>query len=88
MWRKFGIDCLNKLRGMYAFLIYSKTDQKIFLEEILLGIKPLFFIEVNDEIAISSETKVLREVVSSEFNNNDLAELLIFGSAGDDRTGV
>ena len=87
MWRKFGPDCLDKLRGMYAFLIYSKSEQKIFFGRDPLGIKPLFFTERNGEIIISSETKVLREVVSSDFNTRDL-ELLMFGSTGDQRTGI
>ncbi len=88
MWKKFGIDCLNKLRGMYAYLIYSKTDQKIFFGRDPLGIKPLFYSIVDGDIVISSETKVLREVVSNETNLKDIPEILMFGTTGDERTGI
>ena len=88
MWQKFGINCLNKLRGMFSFLIYCKSKKKIYFGRDPLGIKPLFFAEENGDIIISSEKKVLREVVSNELNLSDIPELLIFGSNEDDRTGV
>ena len=37
---------------------------------------------------ISSETKVLREVVSNETNIKDIPEILMFGTTGDERTGI
>ena len=70
---------------MYAFLIYSKSE-KNFLWSRSSGNKALIFTERNGEIIVSSETKVLK-VVSSDFNTRDL-ELLMFGSTGDQKTGI
>ena len=44
LWQKYGINSLKKLRGMYAFLIYDKSEEKIYFGRDTLGIKSLFFI--------------------------------------------
>ena len=88
LWQKYGINSLKKLRGMYAFLIYDKSEEKIYFGRDPLGIKPLFFISEGNDLLVSSETKVLRGIGFSTFEKNSLKEILMFGSAGDDRTGI
>lgn len=88
MWKRYGIKALKKLRGMYAFLVFDKKLNKIFFGRDPLGIKPLFYSFSDNDILISSETKVLRETGFRGLNLQDLPEMLIFGSTGDDRTGI
>ena len=51
---------LTKLRGMFAFAIFNKNDNTIFVARDYFGIKPLYFIK-NDEkiLAFGSEIKSL-----------------------------
>ena len=73
---------------MYAFLIYDKSEEKIYFGRDPLGIKPLFFISEGNDLIVSSETKVLRGIGFSTFEKKSLQEILMFGSTGDDRTGI
>lgn len=50
-------DVLLQLRGMYAFAIYNKNDNSIFIARDRLGIKPLYYYNVNNELVFSSELK-------------------------------
>lgn len=50
-------DVLLKIRGMYAFAIYNKNDNSIFIARDRIGIKPLYYYNVNNELVFSSELK-------------------------------
>ena len=51
--------CVEKLRGMYAFLIWDEENQILFGARDIFGIKPLYYFENEDFIAFSSEYKSL-----------------------------
>ena len=54
----WGDDCLNKLNGMFAFVIYDSHSQTIFAARDRFGIKPLYYwISPKGFIAIASEIK-------------------------------
>jgi len=50
-------NCLNDLRGMFAFAIWDRKNKKLFLARDRLGKKPLVYRIKNGEIAFSSELK-------------------------------
>src|SRR5919197_413663 len=41
-WRRWGTDCLPRLRGMFAFGIFDERTGELVLARDQLGIKPLF----------------------------------------------
>ena len=43
LFRVYGKDCLNKLRGMFSFAIYDKQSRRLFIARDRLGIKPLYY---------------------------------------------
>jgi asparagine synthase (glutamine-hydrolysing) len=52
---EWNYKCLNKFRGMFAFVIYDKNEKTFFLARDRFGIKPLlFYINNNDFIFCSS----------------------------------
>ncbi len=50
---------LNYFRGMFAFSIYNKNTQELFIARDQFGIKPLFYTKVGDCFAFASELKTL-----------------------------
>jgi len=42
-WQEWGEGCVDRFRGMFAFALYDKNRQCLFLARDRLGIKPLFF---------------------------------------------
>ncbi|MEV7091847.1 asparagine synthase (glutamine-hydrolyzing) [Amycolatopsis sp. NPDC051045] len=58
-WRRWGTDCLPKLRGMFAFALFEEGTGELFLVRDQLGIKPLFFVQRNGGVAFASELKAL-----------------------------
>lgn len=61
MYEEYGIDFLNMINGMYAIAIWNRKDNKLFLARDRMGVKPLFYAIVNDEIVFSSEIKSILE---------------------------
>ena len=60
MYRQFGPGCVALLDGMFAFAIADK--QSLFLARDPLGIKPLYFVETDDNLYFASEIKALYEI--------------------------
>ena len=55
--------CLDKLRGMFAFIIYDEVKDIVFGARDHFGIKPLYYINNDEFIAFSSEYKSLVKLV-------------------------
>lgn len=52
-----GESCLNKLNGFFAFCIYDRQDQSMFLARDRFGIKPLLYQFDEDKFVFGSEMK-------------------------------
>jgi asparagine synthase (glutamine-hydrolysing) len=60
-WQEWGAECVTRFRGMFAFALYDRARQCIFLARDRLGVKPLFFAVVDGHTLIfGSELKVLK----------------------------
>lgn len=61
-WLEWGEDCVHKLRGMFAFAIWDRQKECLFVARDRLGIKPFFYsLLPTGEFLFGSELKVLRE---------------------------
>lgn len=59
-WQKWGVDCLPRLHGMFAFAIYDRAERTLLLARDRLGVKPLFMAQLSDgSLAFASELKGL-----------------------------
>jgi len=52
-----GKDCLNKLNGMFAFVIWDSVERKLFMARDRLGIKPLYWYRDETTFLFASEIK-------------------------------
>lgn len=56
-FHRWGFDCVNKFRGMWAFAIWDKKNKKLILCRDRIGVKPLFWYYKNGLFMFSSELK-------------------------------
>ena len=60
-YERWGAACLDKLVGMFAFLIWDEREQRLFAARDRFGVKPLYYHAGADgELALASEIKALR----------------------------
>lgn len=67
---EYGEECTKHLRGMFAFVIYDEENKKIFGARDHFGIKPLYYIENDEQFVFASEYKAI-----SNLSNNKVDEL-------------
>jgi asparagine synthase (glutamine-hydrolysing) len=72
---EWGKDCLHKFNGMWAFAIWDKQEQTMFLSRDRFGIKPLYYyFEAGKFFAFASETRNFKFL--DNFQRNINQELL------------
>jgi len=59
MYALYGANCLKYFNGQFAFSIWDKNKQEIFLARDRVGIRPLFYWAKNETFAFCSEIKGL-----------------------------
>ena len=59
LYRLHGPGCLSKLRGMFAFALWDRTQQRLFLARDRVGIKPLYILRTTNYFAFASEIKAI-----------------------------
>lgn len=64
-YRKWGIDCVNHLRGMFAFALWDESNQTIFCARDRFGIKPFYYMVMGDVFYFASEIKTLLPFVKN-----------------------
>jgi asparagine synthase (glutamine-hydrolysing) len=56
---EWGGECLKRFNGIYAFGIWDKNKRTLFAARDPLGVKPLFYTQVNGSLIFGSEIKAL-----------------------------
>ena len=59
LYRKYGFNFAEKLRGMYAIAIYDAPKDCLILARDPFGIKPLYYCESAQQFAFASEPRAL-----------------------------
>lgn len=83
-WAEWGVRAIDKLVGMFAFAVWDKQQQQLFLVRDRMGEKPLYFayIQNNPELGIvfASELKGLKHYpyIKTEMDSNAINHYLSF----------
>jgi asparagine synthase (glutamine-hydrolysing) len=81
LYEEYGSDCVNHLRGMFAFVIWDRRKRALFAARDRLGIKPFYYRWDGKSFLFGSEIKTILTYpgVDAEFDRGRLAEYLTFG---------
>ena len=60
-YEEWGMDCVQRLRGMFAFAIWDERQRKLFLARDRIGIKPLYYTSQSGNFLFGSEIKAILE---------------------------
>lgn len=79
----YGYEVAEHLNGIFAFAIWNKQRQELFLARDHFGVKPLYYAIKNNELIFASEIKALFEYPSIYpcIDKNGIAELFGIGPA-------
>ena len=58
----YGVDTVHHLNGMFAFAIYDKKKEELYLFRDRLGIKPLYYYWDGDNFVFASEIKAIKQL--------------------------
>jgi asparagine synthase (glutamine-hydrolysing) len=78
-YRKWGIEkLLEKLEGMYAFAIFDNLKKEMYVARDRVGIKPLFYAMIDNEIVFASELKAIQTYFNHRLPPIDYTSLYDF----------
>ena len=80
LYEEYGVDFLNKLNGQFAIAIWDKKKEELFLARDRVGIRPLYYTEINDVFVFASEMKSFLEYpgIKFEISPKNLSEYFTF----------
>ena len=79
-YEAYGKEILNRLRGMFAFVIWDANEKKLFGARDIFGIKPFFYYLNEGNFLFGSEIKAFlsNPLFKKEFNEARLPDYLCF----------
>lgn len=87
-YTEWGAKCLEKFNGHFAFAIWDKTKQELFLARDRYGTKPLYYTFVGSYFIFASEQKAIltHPAVKRELDLEALLEYFTFQNLFTDKT--
>lgn len=84
-YAKWGVDCLDHLRGMFAFAVWD--GNRLFAARDRFGIKPFYYAVIDGVVYFASEMKALLPLLSDVSTDDEaLAEYMTFQYTIGDRS--
>ena len=81
-YQTWGIEMVYKFNGMFSFALWDKTKEELFLCRDRFGIKPLYYLEINQSIIFSSSLKAVISSYPIDLNvkEEDLIDFIQYGT--------
>ncbi|TFH51440.1 MAG: asparagine synthase (glutamine-hydrolyzing) [Methanothrix sp.] len=79
-YEEWGVDCVERFNGMWAFAIYDKKKGTIFFSRDRFGVKPLYFCQDEKGLIFSSEIKgILQHSIRRVPSDKAVYDFLVLG---------
>ncbi|MDP4183490.1 MAG: asparagine synthase (glutamine-hydrolyzing), partial [Bacillota bacterium] len=80
MYELYGAKCLDYFNGMFAFAIFDRKEDKLFIARDRVGIRPLYYFNNQNGFAFASEIKALLKCpfVKRAVNKNVIGQYVQF----------
>jgi len=88
-WEQWGADCVSRFRGMFAFVLWDRNRETLFLARDRLGVKPLYYARLSDgTFVFGSELKalMLHPAFKREIEPRAVEDYLAYGYVPEPRT--
>jgi len=87
-YEEWGADLLQRLDGQFAFAIYDRNREEVFVARDRFGVRPLYYAQRNGDFFFASEIKAILATgeVDAALDQRGLDEILRFGAARPPRT--
>jgi asparagine synthase (glutamine-hydrolysing) len=81
-WQQWDVGCLDRLRGMFGFAIWSAREQRMYVARDHLGIKPVYYRSDETGFICASEIRALLAsgIVAPAISLRALASYLAYGA--------
>lgn len=89
-YAQWGENCLDRLNGIFAFAVWERNNERLFLARDRIGVKPLFFKLHAGGLLFSSELKTILTypTVKHELDAQGAAEIILLGPGRTPGCGV
>ncbi len=80
-YERWGTDCLQRLRGMFAFALWDARHSRLLLVRDHLGIKPLYYSNQSGRLICASEVRAIVEsgLIDPQIDRRALGGYLAYG---------
>jgi len=79
-FRQWGIDCLERLNGIFAFVIWNQSSRQLIAARDRMGVKPMFWTLTRGQLSIASEICALKPTLDQhEINEKAVYSFLLNG---------
>jgi asparagine synthase (glutamine-hydrolysing) len=87
-YEEWGANLLQRLDGQFAFALYDRTREEVFVARDRFGVRPLFYAQRNGDFFFGSEIKAILATgeVDSVLDQRGLDEVFRFGAVRPPRT--
>jgi len=89
-YAQWGEECLDRLNGIFAFAVYEKRKDRLFLARDRMGVKPLFFSQANGGLIFASEMKTIltHPAMKARLDTEGAAQIILLGPGRVPGSGV
>lgn len=70
-WKQWGVSCLDRFNGMFAFIILDYKKQILYAVRDRFGVKPLYYFKGENAVYLASEIKQIRTSPDYTFELNE-----------------
>ena len=81
-YARWGTDCVRRLRGMFAFAMWDRREQRLFAARDRLGVKPFYYRHAHGRFAFASRPRALPAAGGSPAETVDLQALRYYLEIG------